>query len=152
MDVLDAGYNPYLKDNSHVRRNLMGEPKVIIKEQPKQVAVVPKEQLKPVKVVEKEKVIVLPKQELGTITTLEDAKKIVLDTKEKVLNENSFPKYRSRINQFYRWLYENDFKETDSIETITKKAVIQYLNYVLQNTSARNRNNTRTDLSSFVGR
>ncbi|TYB75907.1 hypothetical protein [Bizionia myxarmorum] len=49
----------------------------------------------------------------GSIT-LEDAKKTALDTKARVLNENSYPKFRSRINQFYKWLYENDFEESHS--------------------------------------
>jgi integrase len=142
MDILEAGYNPYLEDNSHVRRNLMGEPQVNIKETPKRDESKTKEDVKSVEVVE------IVEQE--TIITLEEAKKIVLDTKLKVLSKNSIPQFRSRINLFYKWLYENKFKKTDSIEAVTKKVVIQYLNYVLQRSSARNRNNSRGDLSSFV--
>ncbi|WP_417196992.1 tyrosine-type recombinase/integrase [Bizionia sp.] len=150
LNVLDAGYNPYLKDNSHVKENLTGKPETPVIENPEPV-VVEKPKLKvdaPAKKI-KEAARPIPKEALIE-TTLEEAKKIVLDTKAKVLNENSFPKFRSRINQFYRWLYENDFVEEDSIETITKKTVIHYLNSVLQKTSPRNRNNTRTDLGSFI--
>ncbi|HLV38273.1 site-specific integrase [Xanthomarina sp.] len=149
MDVLDAGFNPYLKDNSHVRRKLMGEPEVIINEKPKPVQTIIKDRPKPVEVIEEVKTVVTSMKE-ESIVTLEEAKKLVLDTKQKVLNETSFPQYRSRINRFYKWLYENDFKESDDIKKINKKTVIQYLNTVLQSTSPRNRNNTRNDLNSFI--
>ncbi|MGY0393313.1 tyrosine-type recombinase/integrase [Bizionia sp. KMM 8389] len=147
LNILDAGYNPYQEDNSHVRDRMIGKPiekpVVLETELPKPETPESKPKVIP-------KVIAIPKEEKAVVMTLEDAKKLVLDTKQKVLNENSFPKYRSRINQFYRWLYDNDFVKSDSIESLTKKVVIQYLNNVLQNTSARNRNNTRNDLSSFI--
>lgn len=37
-----------------------------------------------------------------------------------------------------------------TLEQINKNTVIQYLNSVLQNRSARNRNNARNNLSSFI--
>jgi hypothetical protein len=40
--------------------------------------------------------------------------------------------------------------EIKSIEMLTKTVVIAFLNDVLQNTSARNRNNYRVDLSSLM--
>jgi integrase len=46
-------------------------------------------------------------------------------------------------------LLENKFKDSDAITSINKRTVIQYLNTVLQSSSARNRNNTRTDLGSL---
>ncbi|EGV43450.2 site-specific integrase [Bizionia argentinensis JUB59] len=142
INILDAGYNPYLEDNSHVKAILTGKPVVKQVENLEVTTPIVRKQ-----VVENTPLIL---KEDEAIITLEDAKKIVLDTKEKVLNNNSFPKFRSRINQFYRWLYENDYKETDSIEAVNKKTVIQYLNTVLQKTSPRNRNNSRTDLGSFI--
>ncbi|MFL0354780.1 tyrosine-type recombinase/integrase [Xanthomarina sp. GH4-25] len=147
LDVLEAGYNPYLEDNSHVKRNLMGEPKHV-KAETLQTA--KKDEPKLVENEKEVEAISQIKKEEATVT-LEEAKKLVFDTKKKVLNANSFPKYRSRINQFYRWLFEHEFKESDDIKSITKKTVIQYLNYVLQNTSPRNRNNTRNDINSFIG-
>ncbi|GAA3780991.1 hypothetical protein GCM10022271_11560 [Corallibacter vietnamensis] len=137
MTILEAGYNPYSEDNSHVRRKLMGEQEVVVEEieTPKTTPTIKEPETK----IEEEE----------EITTLKEAKNLVLETKKKVLNENSYPKYRSRINQFYGWLKENGFKEEDSISRIKKRTVLQYLNYVLQKTSPRNRNNTRNDLSSF---
>ncbi|MCX7552112.1 tyrosine-type recombinase/integrase [Xanthomarina sp. F2636L] len=146
-NVLEAGYNPYLQDNSHVKKKLMGELQPIEKTKP--ISVKKNTKPEPIEIV-KEVVAVAPQKKEKPIMTLEEAKKLVLDTKQKVLNTTSFPQYRSRINRFYKWLYENDFKESDDIKTINKKTVIQYLNIVLQNTSPRNRNNTRNDLNSFI--
>ncbi|AEH01400.1 site-specific integrase [Lacinutrix sp. 5H-3-7-4] len=88
-------------------------------------------------------------EENTVVLNIEDAFKLGLDTKNKVLNENSYPKFKSRINRFKKWLLESNFEMQKCITTITKKHVIEYLNTVLQNSSPRNRNNTRTDLSSL---
>lgn len=82
------------------------------------------------------------------VVTFKQALQIVMPIKEKVLSENSFKKFRSRINQFSNWLKERDLLEAD-VKQINRKIAIQYLNYVLEKTSARNRNNTRTDLSAI---
>ena len=74
--------------------------------------------------------------------------KLGFKIKESTLNSNSFSKYRNRIEQFQRWLDENDVDVSD-IKNINKKIVIQHLNWVLQKSSPRNRNNARTALSSF---
>ncbi|WP_289039593.1 site-specific integrase [uncultured Zobellia sp.] len=68
--------------------------------------------------------------------------------KKSTLNANSFSKYSNRIIRFQKWLDENNV-DTSDIKNINKKIVIQHLNWVLQKTSARNRNNVRTALSSF---
>ena len=72
-----------------------------------------------------------------------------LDTKKRVLSENSYPQFRSRVNQFKKWLKQNNYLEKDDILNINKNVVVEYLNSVLQNTSARTRNNARTDLGSL---
>jgi integrase len=81
--------------------------------------------------------------------SIKDAFELALSLKSNVMNPNSFVKYKSRITRFQKWLFSKGFKKEDPISTITKKNVIQCLNDVLQSTSPRNRNNTRTDLSSF---
>ncbi|WP_370632440.1 tyrosine-type recombinase/integrase [Mesoflavibacter sp. SCSIO 43206] len=91
----------------------------------------------------------LVKEENPLVLNLDDAFSLVLETKKSILNQNSFPKYRSRVNRFKKWLLENNFNSNDCITKITKKTLIVYLNSVLQSSSPRNRNNTRVDLSSF---
>ena len=58
-------------------------------------------------------------------------------------------KFKSRINRFSKWLISENIDLESDICSINKKLVIQYLNNVLQSTSPRNRNNTRTDISSL---
>jgi len=82
------------------------------------------------------------------IVSIIEAFDLAMKTKQNVLNENSYVKFKSRINRFRKWLEKNSLSE-GPIKSITKKTIITYLNEVLNETSARNRNNTRTDLSSF---
>ncbi|HLF53526.1 tyrosine-type recombinase/integrase [Flavobacterium sp.] len=77
-----------------------------------------------------------------------DAFKFVLNLKESSLKENSYRDYRVRTASFERWLLQNGF-ENRYITTVNKKAVMTYLNEVLSKTSAKNRNNTRSNLSMF---
>ena len=73
---------------------------------------------------------------------------LVLKIKESVLSKTSLPNFKSNVKKFEKWLNENGF-EGRSIQEVTKKTVIDYLNEILENTSARTRNNARIDLSSI---
>jgi integrase len=72
-----------------------------------------------------------------------------LKIKSKILKGISYQNFRSRINRFNKWLIEQKIDVNSDISAINKKLVIQYLNTVLQSSSASNRNNTRTDISSL---
>jgi hypothetical protein len=50
--------------------------------------------------------------------------------------------------RFEKWLTENGFRNR-LVTSVNKKVVTSYLNDVLTNTSAKNRNNTRADISSI---
>lgn len=78
--------------------------------------------------------------------TIKDAFDYALRKKNTVLSENSYSDFKTRIKKFKRWLIENGIDELQSIETITKKVVIIHLNEIAETTSARNRNNTRSNL------
>lgn len=73
---------------------------------------------------------------------------LVLKIKENVLSKTSLPNFRSNLNKFEKWLNENGM-EGKSIQSVTKKNVIDYLNDVLDKTSARTRNNARIDIGSI---
>lgn len=80
--------------------------------------------------------------------TIKNAFEKVLTIKNKVLKRTTYVGYSNRVSLFEKWLYKS--LDTESLITdVTKKLVIIYLNEVLDRTSARTRNNTRTDLSSF---
>jgi integrase len=81
--------------------------------------------------------------------SIEQAFDLALTTKSKVLNGVSFQNFKSRINRFKKWIDNQGYVFKEDISIIDKKLVIQYLNTVLQATSPRNRNNTRTDISSL---
>ena len=134
LQLLQAGFNPY-QDNSLLEAELFGEekPKVTSEDS---FALSEKAQ-KSAK--QKEEVIE---------TSIDKAFELGLELKENLMNQNSFTKYKSRINRFSKWLQKNGYKK-QSISTLNKKIIIEYLNEVLQASSARNRNNTRTDISSL---
>lgn len=79
------------------------------------------------------------------IPSIEDAFEAVLKLKKNVMNKTSFGNYQLRIKRFKDSLPDT----TRQITSITKKDVITFLNSILESTSPRNRNNYRTDLSSF---
>ncbi|TCK67255.1 phage integrase family protein [Winogradskyella wandonensis] len=93
--------------------------------------------------------VVIPSAKEENKTTIKEAFDLALELKKRVLAETSYPKFKSKVNRFRAWLIENDFKETDDVRRIKKKTVVDYLNSVLLVSSARNRNNTRTDINTL---
>ena len=81
--------------------------------------------------------------------TIREAFDFGLKIKAKVINKTSYSGLQGRINRFLTWLDTNNGSQ-NAISTLDKKTIITYLNLVLENTSARNRNNTRIDLSSLI--
>ncbi|MEO8255663.1 MAG: tyrosine-type recombinase/integrase [Flavobacterium sp.] len=77
-----------------------------------------------------------------------DAVTFALELNKSTLKENSYKDFRVRLKSFEKWLLSNGF-ENRYITTVNKKTVTAYLNTVLTNTSPRNRNNTRANLSMF---
>jgi integrase len=79
------------------------------------------------------------------IVSIEKAFEITLKLKKNMMNETSFQNFQGRINKFKKSLTDI----SRPINSIAKKDVVIYLNDILERTSPRNRNNNRTDLSSF---
>ncbi len=90
------------------------------------------------------KAVAEPIGEAGNVHSIKDAFDTALSIKKNSVGDNTYKNFELRIRRFKKSLDENK-----PITIITKKVVNDYLNNVLQNTSARNRNNTRTDLSSL---
>jgi integrase len=125
--LLEAGFNPY-KDNSTLEKEFFGKEKI---EVPK-----------------KEIIDIEQSNNLDTVTTVTQALKFGLELKEKMMNQNSYVGFQSKIRRFKKWLIKKEL-ENESISIISKKLVNEYLNLVLKTSSARNRNNTRTDIRSL---
>ncbi|MBC8768416.1 site-specific integrase [Arenibacter sp. BSSL-BM3] len=141
--LLEAGFNPY-KDNSDLEEDFLNGRLLNGKRSTSNTKTVEKAHL----ITEKSKAPKEKESVQNNMVSIKEAFGIALETKKQVLNQNSFSKYRSRINAFKKAMSEL-YSENDSITSITKKDVIGYLNETLTRTSARNRNNVRTDLSSF---
>ncbi|GIM55760.1 hypothetical protein CAPN006_01540 [Capnocytophaga canimorsus] len=82
------------------------------------------------------------------IINIAQAVELALKNAQATMRESSFKDYKSRINKFEKWLDNNGFSGR-SVQAITKKTVLNFLNDVLEKTSAKNRNNTRSNLSIF---
>nr|WP_321222216.1 site-specific integrase [uncultured Psychroserpens sp.] len=87
--------------------------------------------------------------DLEVKTTIKEAFEKAMLLKKQTLKSNSYSRYKSRINQFRKWLNNIGIKESQDISIITKKTVIDFLNGVLIKTSPRNRNNSRADITSL---
>lgn len=124
LQLLKLGYNPF-EDNATLL-----EKRKVTKE---------KQLQKEGKLVEKQERKKMP---------IREAFEFGLKLKEKLLSPTTKRAYDNRIKNFIKWL-EKNHSELKSIEDLQKKDVVEFLNEVLSNTSARNRNNTRVDLSSI---
>ena len=80
--------------------------------------------------------------------SINEAFVFALNIKKSTLAETSYKGLEGRINRFEKWLNENGFKNR-LITSVNKKVVTSYLNEILIATSAKNRNNTRIDISSI---
>ncbi len=78
------------------------------------------------------------------VLSIKEAFEYALKIKKKSLNETSYMNFAGRINRFKKALDENA-----PITSLNRKQTNEYLNSILESTSARNRNNTRIDLSTL---
>ncbi|WP_445748946.1 tyrosine-type recombinase/integrase [Polaribacter sp.] len=83
------------------------------------------------------------------LMTLKEAFDFGLKQKEKLINATTKRSYDNRVKIFLEWLQEKH-QELKTIDSLNKQVVFEFLNDVLYKTSARNRNNYRTDLSSIL--
>jgi hypothetical protein len=154
LQLLEYGFNPY-KDNTILEESLFSDKKEQNSKTSKnlqQQATAEPTAIQQAATV-KQQVIVAKKEIVSnqseeSSTTIEEAITLTLELKVNMMNKNSFVQYKSRIGLFEKWLKEKVYYK-NSITFVTKKIVIQYLNDVLKRTSARNRNNSRTDIASM---
>ena len=133
--LLEKGLNPYSDSDTSLLELEQAPPKknkmvvVASASNDTKVAVIPQ----PVK-----PVIIEP------VLSIKEAFAYALKIKKKSLNDTSYMNFEGRINRFKKALDENA-----PITSLNRKQTNEYLNSILETTSARNRNNTRIDLSSL---
>lgn len=80
--------------------------------------------------------------------TIKKSIEFVLNLKKMTLSQTSYRGLNNRMNNFLDWTAKNHSK-LKGVDSLDKKIIIQFLNFILNKTSARNRNNFRADLSSI---
>ncbi len=136
--LLEKGFNPYT--NNNIEELLNKKQSDASKTNDTSIAI-PKENI-----AIPSNTIAIPKENIAKpeILTIKEAFEFALNLKKNTIRDTSYKNFELRIRKFRKSLDENK-----PITFITKKVVNDYLNDVLVNSSARNRNNTRADLSSL---
>lgn len=133
--LLDKGLNPYLdSDLSILELENSSESKT------KKPIVAPISDIEEILAIS-EPIKIEPQE---AVLSIKEAFVYALKIKKKSLNDTSYINFAGRINRFKKTLDENA-----PITSLTRKQTNEYLNDILESTSARNRNNTRIDLSSL---
>lgn len=81
--------------------------------------------------------------------TVRQAFEYGLRLKEKLIRNTTRRGYVNKVANFVDWV-EKNHKHIKSVEQLTKKEGAQFLNEILDRTSARNRNNYRLELGSIM--
>lgn len=143
--LLEKGFNPYITNN--IEELLDRKQPETSKENNTSIAI-PKENIAiPSKTIAiPAENIAIPKENIAIpdIISIKEAFEFALNLKKKTIRDTSYKNFELRIRKFRKSLDENK-----PITYITKKVMNDYLNEVLINSSARNRNNTRADFSSL---
>ena len=140
LNLLKKGFNPF-QDNTELKNELFG---IIESDQVKNISKEAEIFITPTKII-----VETPLVEATPEMSIREAFEFGLKIKAKVINKTSYSGLQGRVNRFLKWLDLNN-SSTNGISTLDKKTIIEYLNLVLENTSARTRNNTRIDLSSVT--
>ncbi len=131
LKLLRQGYNPF-EDNTELHNKLHSKKQTAKKEVDTKI-----------KVISKASNNESPKM------TLREAFDFGLKLKENIVSTRTKKEYEGKINRFLNWLNENHPKQ-NTIDKLSKKIVLEFLNDILRKTSPRNRNNYRADLSSIL--
>lgn len=131
LKLLKQGYSPY-EDNTDLYQ------RVNSKEKPLETQNIKQEDTKPSREAKEAPSMVL-----------RDAFDFGLKLKEKLINSNTKKNYENKIKLFLLWL-AGSHPDIKTIQALDKRILTEFLNHVLDNTSPRNRNNYRTDLSSIM--
>ncbi|WP_452223520.1 tyrosine-type recombinase/integrase [Lacinutrix chionoecetis] len=135
IKLLNQGFSPF-ENNIEAFENLKKPPTIpeIIKEEPKPETPI-------LKVVE-EKIVEEPKM------LVKEAFDFALNYKKKLVGVTTMRSYENRDDYFLRWLTKN-YPELKTIDKLSKKLMLTFLNETLERTTARTRNNYRTELGAI---
>jgi len=124
LKLLKQGYNPFA-DNTELHQKLIAKTKG-----------------------ETRALIPIENKEESSMQ-LQEAFDFGLNLKEKLVSERTIRDYKNKVDNFIKWIKKNH-PSIKQIHQLNKKNVTEFLNTVLTKTSARHRNNYRTELSSIL--
>ncbi len=136
LKLLKMGYSPYQDNTQLYLDHLNSKESGFIKQPLTQPSVEPKQEN--IKVEKVDKGI--------TITKAID---FSLSHKEKTLRASSYRTYKNHLENFLKWLKKKEQSSFKFTSQLNKKVLNDFLNHVLLESSARNRNNYRSSLSSL---
>ncbi len=131
IKLLKLGYNPF-EDNKDLYRRINQKGKGL-----------------ETKNLKKEDIKTNQNSEQKPTMGLREAFDFGLKIKEKLVSSRTKKDYEYKINNLLKWLVA-EYPEIQTIQALDKKVLMTFFNHVLENTSPRNRNNYRTDLSSVI--
>ena len=134
LKLLKEGYSPFEKNEELKKPTSKNTSNVKIKEE------------------------ILPKPEIDTSITnkaqdigmpLNEAFEYVMKLKQNQVKSRTLQDYRLKMKAFLNWLSEN-YPDVKTIDQLSKKILLDFLNEIVIKTSARNRNNFRLTLGTIL--
>lgn len=137
LELLKKGYSPFEDNTDLHQKQLEVANKIAATKQ-----TVPAESPQPI--------IVTPAVPIATNQkTIKQAFEFALSLKKNIVKSRTYKDYQSKQLALQGFI-KKQYPHITHIDQLTKNIVLQFLNSVLQRTSARNRNNYRLDLSSLM--
>lgn len=138
---LKQGYNPFLDNTSFHKKKLkelqLSPSKIAQASKP-----VKSKKIKPTAKRKKR----TPKKE--TSKSIEEAFQFALNLKKSLVKTTTYEDYRLRMQAFQKWLKANK-KSIKTIDQLNKQTVLEFLNHIQIEKSARTRNNFKTIFSAI---
>ncbi|OIQ24105.1 site-specific integrase [Lacinutrix sp. MedPE-SW] len=151
LKILNQGYSPF-EDNTEIHNKIINAKKVASSIPAQPITPEPKIVIPTTPIVEtKNEPEIEPVEETIEEPKLkiDEAFNFAINFKKQIVSVTTFRSYKNRVDFFLNWIYNNR-PEIKTIDDLTKKHLLDFLNDVLYKTSARNRNNYRTELSSII--
>jgi len=143
LKFLQQGYSPF-EDNSQLHSSLKKKTK-----KPEVTFNYVNTEIKHVEEVKETSTPQLKEKVETPKINIQEAFGFALNYKKQLVSVTTFRGYKNRIDVFLKWLNKT-YPALKTIDELTKKITFEFLNNILENTSARNRNNYRTELSSII--
>ena len=147
LKLLKQGYNPFEDNTTLYERHQQEAQKVQNKklEEDKVVdTILITNTKKPSETVEQQ---TQPIEDTVNSLSIKEALELGLKLKSKIVSNSTFADYKGKIKRFRNWL-ESNHPDVTHCQHLNKKIASEFLNGILINSSPRNRNNYRTELSS----